>query len=299
MTIVTTVVLSRPIAAHKASKKCVLAPVRACMCACVRARVHSQTTPVAVPLVDQQGGVIKRQTNLSVGTYIGAMGVDLWSMRRWQGELASHHVLVMTAQIFLDMLLHGFVQLSRVNLLVMDECHHATGAHPYREIMRCQDVCALADRPLVLGLTASILNATCHSPAQLEQLIISLETTLRSAAQTTADMMSTDMYATRPQEVMMHYSSDPDCALIEVLAGPLNDAANFISAAEAGSRSGSQRDRWTIPRTIVSDCTYILYTLGPWCAGRLAKNLSWQLSKVGSTLCPEKLQSDITPCTDT
>ena len=62
----------------------------------------------------QQAKAIRLHTDLSVGEYVGAMDIDLWSGDQWQTEFNNHQVLVMTAQIFTNILLHGFLALSQV-----------------------------------------------------------------------------------------------------------------------------------------------------------------------------------------
>jgi endoribonuclease Dicer len=45
------------------------------------------------------------------------MGVDLWSEKQWKNNFENFDVLVMTAQIFLNILRHGFISLAQVNIL--------------------------------------------------------------------------------------------------------------------------------------------------------------------------------------
>ena len=49
-----------------------------------------------VPLVSQQANFIRQTTQLVVGEYHGAKGVDLWSREQWEKEFAVTDVLVMT-----------------------------------------------------------------------------------------------------------------------------------------------------------------------------------------------------------
>ena len=72
--------------------------------------------------MEQQAKVIEMHTNLSVGHYIGEMAVDKWSKNQWLEEFKKNQVLVMTAQIFLDILHHGFVALAKVNLIGLCFC---------------------------------------------------------------------------------------------------------------------------------------------------------------------------------
>lgn len=165
-----------------------------------------------VPLVMQQAEAIREHTILRVGHYYGAMGIDYWDETQWLAELKKNHVLVMTAQILVNMLQSGFMSLNKVNLLIFDECHIATGNHPYCVVMsRYRD---FNERPRILGLTASILNGKC-SPHTVETQMKNLEKTLYSRIQTAADLNAVNRYATKPKEVIVVCDPFPEDGLLE------------------------------------------------------------------------------------
>lgn len=65
----------------------------------------------------------------------------------------------MTSQIFVDLLLHGFMTLDKVNLIIFDECHRAVCNHPMRQIMQRFEDCPKEHQPRVLAMSGTLLNA--------------------------------------------------------------------------------------------------------------------------------------------
>ncbi|XP_024024528.1 endoribonuclease Dicer homolog 2 isoform X2 [Morus notabilis] len=112
-----------------------------------------------VVLVPQQAKALEMHTDLKVGTYWGEKGVDNWDANMWNVELEKHEVLVMTPQILLNNLRHSFFKLSMIKVLIVDECHHARGNHPYASIMsefyHRQLRSGVTDLPRIFGMTAS------------------------------------------------------------------------------------------------------------------------------------------------
>lgn len=67
-----------------------------------------------MPLVFQQASVIRANCDVNLEEMCGEMEVDAWSEKRWRTIFEENDVCVMTAQIFLDTLHHGFISLEKV-----------------------------------------------------------------------------------------------------------------------------------------------------------------------------------------
>lgn len=102
-------------------------------------------------------------------------------------------ILVMTCQIFLNMLMHGYVQLSEVNLLIFDECHHAVNDQPMRQIMKEFENCPRELQPRILGLTATLLNSNCKA-GHVDEEVCSLEKTFLSKVATCKEVDLVERY---------------------------------------------------------------------------------------------------------
>lgn len=106
-------------------------------------------------------------------------------MQEWNKERERNQILIMTPQIFLDILRHAFFLLEWVNLLIIDECHHAHKSHPYSLIF--EEFYFPLDqekRPKVFGMSAvpaSDIRIT-DNDTEIKQKIEALERTLDSNA---------------------------------------------------------------------------------------------------------------------
>ncbi|KAK8668205.1 hypothetical protein V6N13_105670 [Hibiscus sabdariffa] len=138
-----------------------------------------------VVLVKQQGDALEMHTDLKVGKYWGDMEVDFWDGANWNQEIEKYEVLVMTPQILLIGLRHGFFQINMIKVLIMDECHHAKKKHPYASIMsefyHRQLEAGVSNLPRIFGMTASPINT---KGASYWQKIHKLETIMNSKVYT-------------------------------------------------------------------------------------------------------------------
>lgn len=189
-----------------------------------------------VPLVEQQVKVIKSLLPLSASGYSSEDNVDYWDYEKWLQELDNNQVLVMTSQILLDMLNHKYVELSKINLLIFDECHQAVDEHPMRQIMRAFEYCPVSQRPRVLGLTAILLNTTVSIPDVTEKIKM-LETTFHATIATVGDLGEVLSYSTDPVEIIIEYELPPPSSVSKRVVEKLRNLQSIIKGFPCSSDS--------------------------------------------------------------
>ncbi|XP_043238115.1 endoribonuclease Dcr-1-like [Amphibalanus amphitrite] len=243
-----------------------------------------------VPLVEQQARAIEQHTDLTVGQFVGSSTLDAWKKHDWEAHLVENQVLVMSSQIFCNMLLHGFLDVTRVNLLVLDECHHTVKDSPMRQIMKLVNEAPAGQRPKVLGLTASIINKKV-TPVKLEAQIESLQNSMGCAVSTVHDLDAVNKYSTRPQEVIVECGEvDDPTQLHRRLEAVALRCLQFLTTHRYEPREiygdmyeellAGEPDPIKEPKQIICDFLYILNELGPWCADRAASQLLVEVEKL-------------------
>ncbi|OIW21387.1 hypothetical protein TanjilG_02532 [Lupinus angustifolius] len=249
-----------------------------------------------VPLVYQQAEVIRERTGYHVGHYCGEMGQDFWDARRWQREFDSKHVLVMTAQILLNILRHSIIKMEGINLLILDECHHAVKKHPYSLVMsEFYHTTPKEKRPTVFGMTASPVNLKgVSSQVDCAIKIRNLESKLDSIVCTIKDRKELEKHVPMPSEVVVEYDKAASlCYLheqIKQMEIEVEEAAKsssrkskwqFMGARDAGAKE-ELRQVYGVSERTESDgaanliqklraINYALGELGQWCAYKVAQ----------------------------
>uniref|UniRef100_A0A3B5LJX3 ribonuclease III n=1 Tax=Xiphophorus couchianus TaxID=32473 RepID=A0A3B5LJX3_9TELE len=225
--------------------------------------------------VIQQAAAVRTHSDLQVGEYSDWKEASAWSDQRWSQEISTNQVLVMTCHIFLHALRSQILPLSKINLVVFDDCHLAITEHPYCDIMKLFEECTCG--PRILGLTASILNGKCD-PSELEQKIQNLERILKSNAETATDLVVLD-YTSQPREVVLDCGPYVDrSGLSSRLQAELDEALLFLNDCNIPF-SREDRDPTFISKQILSDCRAVLLVLGPWCADKAAGIMVRELQK--------------------
>nr|KYP72012.1 Endoribonuclease Dicer isogeny [Cajanus cajan] len=250
-----------------------------------------------VPLVYQQAEVIRERTGYQVGHYCGEMGQDFWDARRWQREFDTKHVLVMTAQILLNILRHSIIKMEAINLLILDECHHAVKKHPYSLVMsEFYHTTPKEKRPSVFGMTASPVNLKgVSSQVDCAIKIRNLESKLDSIVCTIKDRKELEKHVPMPSEVVVEYDKAASlCYLheqIKQMEVEVEEAAKsssrrskwqFMGARDAGAKE-ELRQVYGVSERTESDgaanliqklraVNYALGELGQWCAYKVAQS---------------------------
>ncbi|XP_057825628.2 endoribonuclease Dicer homolog 3a [Cryptomeria japonica] len=154
----------------------------------------------AVALAKQQFEYITRHTNLRVACYIGGRAVKDWK------EATLNEVLVMTPQILLDGLDSNSLTLDIVNLMVLDECHHACKKHPYAKIMRVYQTLS-QNKPKIFGMSASLVTKKgVSSNTDCEKQIAQIEGILDAQAITVKDKRELESFVHTAKQITKLYS---------------------------------------------------------------------------------------------
>lgn len=131
-------------------------------------------------LVFQQFAVLECNLDQKIERFCGEMGCDLWVKETWTKHFSENEVIVCTAEILNQCLMHSFISIEDINLLIFDEAHHTKKNHAYARsgsssILGNLLICGLifhriikdyyitqADpikRPKIFGMTASPVDA--------------------------------------------------------------------------------------------------------------------------------------------
>jgi endoribonuclease Dicer len=68
-----------------------------------------------VALVTQVTQVLTTQTSLRITSFVGSMGVEYWKREQWLEQLDKADVVVLTAQIWLNVLANAYWNLERAS----------------------------------------------------------------------------------------------------------------------------------------------------------------------------------------
>ncbi|KAF2739077.1 endoribonuclease dcr-1 [Polyplosphaeria fusca] len=159
----------------------------------------------SVNLVFQQANVLRCGLDQKVEGICGAMGASLWAKPTWDRLFEDNMVIVLTAEVLVQCMMHSFITMAQVNLLIFDEAHHAKSNHAYARLIREYYVAELdkSRRPRIFGMTASPVDANVDDVGKAAR---DLETLLHSKIVTASDLALLQHNISKPDEEFAKYN---------------------------------------------------------------------------------------------
>ena len=256
-----------------------------------RDRVQTQNMGVAVirifaralvALVSQQADAFRTHTNLKVGHFTGSTIVG-WDETTWRAEFDRQQVLVMTSQILVNLLNSAHLRFAHVSLLVLDECHHAVGNHPYRQLMTHY---GNSTETRIIGLTASIVTKKCK-PDRVSHELKRLESTLQCQCVTASDLTSVHQYETKPDEqIVLYHDSSVPRDVVALLETSVEFLSNVLPAEELMGKLCANMKKEILG--VIS----LMYDVGPWSCHFFLKNITESLAEAKQ----QRSNADLSTC---
>ncbi|WKY02864.1 hypothetical protein Q1695_016281 [Nippostrongylus brasiliensis] len=211
----------------------------------------------------------------------GNLNSDVWNKKSGFNEFMSvHNVVVITAQVFLDLIDHAYFSITKLALVIFDECHHALGIkHPYRVIMDRIMRVPEAEQPRILGLTASLINDKTP-PSQLEVKLSKLESIMNSAIETASDLVAISKYGAKPNEYVVaskDYNPQDGCG--EEVIQLLEEWRKFCSSTQEFDPNFDIDPRKPIQEAL-NRTLAVLRQVGPWAAWKVSQMWEKELHKL-------------------
>lgn len=177
------------------------------------------------------------------------MGASLWLKETWEKIFANNMVIVCTAEVLQQCMMHSFITIAQINLLIFDEAHHAKSNHPYARIMRDYYAYELdkSKRPRIFGMTASPVDVKSSKDNDIKTAARDLEKLLCSKIATTADGTFASSSTSRPEEQIALYDrlqTEFETPFHQKVKARYGDIQPFKKFFIASKRIGSELGRW-------------------------------------------------------
>lgn len=200
-------------------------------------------------LVFQQANVLRIGLDQSVEGICGSMGTSLWVKSTWQRLFTNNMVIICTAEVLVQCMMHSFISMSQINLLIFDEAHHAKGNHPYARLMKDLYTKESDDskRPRIFGMTASPVDVRGNTSDHIKRTANDLEKLLHAKIVTTSESALASNSISRPTEEVAIYAklqSVCETPLHGIIKARYADVKAFEKLFLASNRHGIELGRW-------------------------------------------------------
>jgi endoribonuclease Dicer len=177
------------------------------------------------------------------------MGSSLWAMKTWQEHFTHNMVIVCTAEVLVQCMMHNFISIAQINLLIFDEAHHAKSNHPYARIMKDYYIheVDISKRPRIFGMTASPVDVRGLSSGHIKEAASDLEKLLHAKIATITEAALAANNISRPKEEVAIYprlQDEYETPLHQKIKAKFGDVPAFKRLFLASRRHGSELGRW-------------------------------------------------------
>ncbi|KAL7019743.1 hypothetical protein ACKWTF_011228 [Chironomus riparius] len=206
----------------------------------------------------------------------------------WENIYDNQVILLETKQC-LDALECYYIDLNRVNLIVVDECHNRTRKSEITDIF-FNYYKATLEKPKIFGLAGPIHSAAC-SPARLGAELEYLETLLKAKAETASDIVTVLRYTSKPIEFVVECGISNETEVSNYIRNLVltkkaylldhrYELSEIYSEDEYKDELENIPDPKDEPLRILDDFLLILDELGVYCADKAALIILMQTEKL-------------------
>ena len=187
-------------------------------------------------------------------------------------------IVVMTGQVFLQILKARISDFKFFSLIVFDESHLAIDkGHPYEIILNHIEECGLDPRPHIVGLTSAVLlHQAC--PQDMEMFLCTLEKSFDGKVLISSDLLAVNRYGEPADEEISFYTCDHVqdqlmCKISEVLKSAVLFLKDYRLCDETQTCV-------RFVKHILTESHRVLLLLGKWCTASIARIVIREINKL-------------------
>lgn len=209
-------------------------------------------------------------------------------LEEWERTLRNSSVIVTTASVCSEIIDQGFLDLTRFNLLVIDDCFYGE-RQKYLEQLMLSYRRLKTDKPRILGLAAGFLGPELQ-PIRLEAELQRLEKLLSSSVDTSSELVTLLRLCCRPRERIVECEEMVPTPLQDELKDKVELVRQFL-ADHRYDPSEIYEDEFVEelkyipdpkqqPLQLLEDFLQVLEDMGPWCADQAALSILAYIEKL-------------------
>ena len=201
----------------------------------------------------------------------------------WMDTSSEYDILIVPDSIGISLISDNYLSLERLLFLVIDECEEVTDSaselHKFIHWLNTQQY-----QPRILAVTTFLLNIDWATPNALLSMIEELQTLFKGVIQIDIESMVANIYGSKIKEELIFCPRYVDTTgLVKQIDSKITDILSFLENSkieENMTDEEKEQDITYLSVSVLEECRAILKSLGPWCAGQVAKSISKQVVKM-------------------